>query len=93
MTIRYVLAHRRDPGDSAMSEDPVLPNSSFSDKPIRPAPPPNDTAGRDMADILAPIGGDADDDGDADPPYPFNTFSLFRQIQASQADARDLLGL
>jgi hypothetical protein len=79
-----------------MSDGHLLPNSAFSDVPIRQhAAPADPAAARDFADILGPIDDDAGGGEDAaiDPPYPFNTFSLFNQTRSAQADARDLLGL
>ena len=79
-----------------MSDDHLLPNSAFSDIPIRqtPAAPAADSAAaRELAEILAPAEDDEVEDRSVDPPYPFSTFSLFSQTQSSQADARDLLGL
>ena len=80
-----------------MSDGHLLPNSAFSDIPIREAAaaaPAGPGTGRELSDILAPIDDGADRaDGAAEPPYPFSSFSLFREIQTSQSDARDLLGL
>jgi hypothetical protein len=78
-----------------MSDEHLLPNSAFSDIPIRQAhaAPADPGAARELAEMLAPIEDDEVEETSADPPYPFSTFSLFNQTQPSQGDARDLLGL